>query len=225
MTNSQIDILKKALLKVGLDEVEKCKNLPDEDFAFSDNFENNIQKIAKKRRSFTHTITKTIPRKIAVIFIAAIITFTFMMSISAIRIPVINFFVNVYEDFISIFIEEEENTYIPDTIENISMPSYMIDGFYLIDSQNFGRDAESCWINNDDCTIVLYQSILEQEFKTYIDNEDMDYQEISINSQKVYYSNRKGECIIMWTDNTYLFSLLYPEEVSFDEITKIIESF
>ena len=104
MTNYEIDILKKALLKVERKELNRFRNLPNQEVEFSEEFENSIQKLAKKRKTFFWQATKTVPRRIIVVFVAAIITFCMMMSISAIRTPVVNFFINVYEDFISIFV-------------------------------------------------------------------------------------------------------------------------
>ena len=139
MTNYEIDILKKALLRVEQKELKYLKNLPDENMQLSTEFENNIHKLAKKRKTFIWQATKTIPRKIAVVFVAAIITFCMMMSISAIRVPVINFFINIYEDFISIFVEDDETIDIPDNIEVVYKPSYVIDGYSEISSSNTGK--------------------------------------------------------------------------------------
>lgn len=52
MTNYEIDILKKALLKVEQKELKRFKNLPNENVELSEEFENNIHKLAKKRKTF-----------------------------------------------------------------------------------------------------------------------------------------------------------------------------
>lgn len=224
MTNYEIDILKKALLKVEQKELRYFKNLPSENVELSAEFENNIHKLAKKRKTFIWQATKTVPRRIAVVFIAAIITFCMMMSISAIRVPVINFFVNIYEEFISIFVEEEEGAHVPDSIETIALPTYMIDDYILDDSQNYGRDAETYWVNSYGDVIILYQEILEGEMQATIDNENIDYQKETLNNVTIYYTINKGEYLLIWSNGGYLFTLMCLEDIPFNEIKMLISS-
>lgn len=224
MTNYEIDILKKALLEVEQKELRYFKNLPSEKLELSAEFEDNIHKLAKKRKTFVWQATKTVPRRIAVVFIAAIITFCMMMSISAIRVPVINFFVNIYEEFISIFVEEEEGARVPDSIETIALPTYMIDDYILDDSQNYGRDAETYWVNSYGDVIILYQEILEGELQVTIDNENIDYQEETLNNIIIYYTINKGEYQLIWSNGGYLFTLMCLEDIPFNEIKMLISS-
>ncbi len=224
MTNYEVSILKKALLKVEQKELNYFKNLPDENVQFSEEFENDIHKLAKKRKTFLWQATKTVPRKIAVVFIAAIITFCMMMSISAIRIPAINFFVNVYEEFISIFINEEEGYIKPQTIESVSLPSYTIEGYYLEDSQNYGKDAESLWFNENGEVIILSQHILENEFQSFIDNKNLDFQTDDANGLPLYFVAKNQYYQIFWTKNGYLFSLNCSETIPFTKIKEMISS-
>ena len=143
MTKAELSVLKNALLIVGLEEVQAYKNLPDEEFEFSNEFEQKIKEINKKRKSLLHRATKTIPRRVALVAAAIIITFCLMMTISAIRIPVVNFFVNVYEEFIGLFFEEEEEDFnIPTTIEQIYLPTYMANGYIMLNT------ADSSWQNS-----------------------------------------------------------------------------
>lgn len=224
MTNYEINILKKALLKVEQKELHRFKNLQNENVEISEEFENNIYKLARKRKTFIWQATKTVPRKIAVVFIAAIITFCMMMSISAIRIPVINFFVNVYEEFISIFVDEEEGYIKPQTIVSVSLPSYTIEGYYLEDSQNYGQDAESIWFNENGEVIILSQHILENEFQSFIDNKNLNFQTENANGLTLYFVVKNQYYQIFWTKNGYLFSLNCSETIPFAKIKEMISS-
>ena len=73
MTNYEIDILKKTLLKVEQKELKRFKNLPDKKIELSEKFENGIQKLAKKRKTLIWQATKTVPRRIAVVFVSCLI--------------------------------------------------------------------------------------------------------------------------------------------------------
>lgn len=224
MTSAELSVLKNALLIVGLEEVNAYKNLPDEVFEFSNEFEQKIKEINKKRKSLLYRTTKTVPRRVALVSAAVIMTFCLMMTISAIRIPVINFFVNLYEDFIGIsFDEEEEDFNIPTTIEQVHLPTYMVDGYKQTDSQKFRDVVETYW-ENDSYLIILYQEIMEEEFKMNFDNNHEGYEKISVNNKIVYYILNKGEYMLLWNDGSYVYTLILPESIPLVEIEKIIGS-
>lgn len=224
MTKVEIDILKKALFIIGREEVLAYKALPDEEVIFPKEFEKKVYAINKKRKSLFYRATKTVPRKIAVILIAAVITFTMMMSVSAIRIPVLNFITNIYDTYISIyFVEDEEDFNIPTSIEHMYLPTSTPEGYIQIDSQNYGNSATSIWMNNNDM-IILTQDILQEETKVTINSEDINYQTLSIKGNDIYYYIEDKYYLIIWTDGSYLFTMTCPDNIPLSEIEKIIGS-
>ena len=224
MTSVELSVLKNALLIVGLEEVKAYKNLPDEEFEFSNEFELKIKEINKKRKSLLFRATKTVPRRIALVLAAVIMTFCLMMTISAIRIPVVNFFVNIYDEFINIFFEKEEkNNYIPTTIEQIYLPEYIPDGYNKIETQKHHSISETYWENEFDL-MILYQEIIEDDFLVFIDNKNIEYNQFVINNYSVYYSLNKGEYMFLWTNDYYIFTLILPENTPLEEAQKIINS-
>lgn len=224
MTVAETDILKKALFIIGREEVNAYKALPDEEVAFSKEFEDKVHLINKKRKSLFYQATKTVPRRIAVILVAAIIVFTMTMSISALRTPLINFIMNIYENYINIyFVEDEESSNIPTSIEHMYVPSYIPDNYMQIDSQNYGVSAETIWMN-DESLIILNQDPLNENFNVHINNEGADYQTISISGNDIYYYVKDGYYFIIWTDQAYLFTITCPESISLLEVEKIISS-
>ncbi len=220
MTKTEIDILKNALFIAGCEEVRAYKALPDEKIVFSESFEKNIQKLAKKRKSLAWQTTKTIPRRIAVVFIAAIITFCLMMSISAIRTPIVNFFVNFYESFIDLFLGVEE----PATanIEDFYSPSYIPDGYSEFTNTQSKIRIVTVW-KSENGRIILTQDILNKSYK-FIDNEDANYSKLQVDEKSIYYILKNGQYSLVWIDNNYLFEIDCSEEIGLNEIEKIIRS-
>ena len=224
MTKIETDILKKALFIIGREEVLAYKALPDEKFIFSKEFEKKAYAINKRRKSLFYRATKTVPRKIAVILIAAVITFTMMMSVSAIRIPVLNFLANIYDTYISIyFMEDKEDLNIPTSIEHMYLPTSIPEGYIQIDSQNYGASTETIWMN-DIFLIILNQDILEDEFKAFIDNENVEYQILSVDDNIIHYYLKDRYYFTIWTDGSYLFTMTCPDNIPLSEIEKIIGS-
>lgn len=222
MTSYEVDILKKALLKAERKEVERFKKLPCEDVTFSEEFENSIEKLAKKRKSFAWQATKTVPRRIAVALIAAIITFCLMMSISAVRETVVNFFVNVSDEFIHIIIKGDDSGNIPDRIEEPILPSHIPEGYTLEESKNYGNMAVSIWLNENGNYFALEQKVLSGNSDIHIDK--IDFQTEKLGNVTLYYGSKNGTYLIMWSTEYYTFTIVCPDSIPFDEIKTVISS-
>ena len=223
MTKVEIDILKKALFIIGREEVEAYKALPDEDVVFSKEFEDNVRAINKRRKSLFYKATKTVPRRIAVVLIAAVITFTMMMSVSAIRTPILNFVIKTYDSFISIFVEKDEEIKLPTSIEHMCLPTYLPEGYIEISSENSGFKSTTIWMN-DSSMMILLQDIISEDTKITIDNQELDYETISVNKHNIHYYVKDGYYFVIWSDGYYIFTLTCPEDINIIEIEKIIAS-
>ena len=223
MTKIELDTLKKALYIAGRNEVGAYKALPDESVVFSKEFEEKIRSINKRRKTFYYRATKTTPRKIAIILVAAIITITMAMSISAIRKPILNFFTSIYESFITIFVEADEELELPTSIEQMYKPTYLPEEYIEISSENYEFEAISMWMKNASA-IILSQNIISEETKISIDNKETDYQTATISGNSVYYYNKDGYYYLIWSNDYYIFSLTAPSDIPFDEIKNIISS-
>ena len=224
MTDNQIKILKEALLEEDLKEMAIIDALPDEEVVFSEKYKLEMQKLLNKHKKYTHTANRFIPKRLVGVLVAILITLTLMMSISAIRRPVVKFIVNVYESFISIFVEEDENTKPPETIENIYLPSYEIEGFYIQSTKNYDIIAITNWTNNDNAIVILEQSILEDYYQAFIDNESMDYTTINLNACEMFYIEKNNNYCFIWSNGEYMFKMKFPCTFELSEIEKIIES-
>lgn len=223
MTKVEIDILKKALFITGREEVEAYKALPDEEVVFSKEFEDKVRAINKRRRSLFYRATKSVPRRIAVVLIAAVITFTMIMSVSAIRTPILNFVIKTYDSFISIFVEKDEEIKLPTSIEHMYLPAFLPEGYIEISSENNEINAKSIWMNKN-AIIILSQNIISVDSKIVIDNQDADYQTTMIDKNEIYYYSKNGFYTMYWSDGYYIFTLTCPEDINISEIEKIIAS-
>ena len=115
MTFTQTKILKNALYKAQLIELDYIDTLPKYDISNSEKINNSIKEISEGLT----TKKKRISNKLVFILVAAIITITMAMSISAIRKPILNFFTSIYESFITIFVEADEELELPTSIEQM----------------------------------------------------------------------------------------------------------
>ena len=224
MTAYEINILKLALLQVERRELNHFKSLPDEEINFSDEFEQKIQEINKKRKSLVFRATKTMPRRVAVAFIAAIITFCLLMTISAIRNPVVNFFIEIHEAFTSLIIQKDEDDFFPERIETKHVPAYFADnGYDIIHSTETEYNTFTIWSNGAIIADLSQMTIKSNDVSLDTENADT-YGEHYIGEAQVFYTLKNNTYCVKWVAYGYLFTLTCDEAMGWAEIEKIITS-
>ena len=224
MTDNQIKLLKEALLEEDLREMAIIDALPDEEFVFSEKYKKEMQKLLIKHKKYTRNANRFIPKRLVGVLAAILITLTLMMSISAIREPVIKFIVNVYENFISIFVEDE-GAKPPQEIEHICLPTDGIQGYSIQSSYNQGKISSTVWINENNEVIFLEQSILENNYQAFLDNESTYYKTTIVDIYEIFYIEKNSSFGVVWSNGEYMFKMLFPNTIEFEEIEDIIRSF
>ena len=73
------------------------------DFTFSEKFNKKMEKLIKSQRKSYYIFINTVGKRVAILFVAIITLFAASMSVKAIREPVINFIIEVYESFTKYF--------------------------------------------------------------------------------------------------------------------------
>mgnify|MGYP003309236791 CR=1 FL=1 len=103
MTNQQIKILKESLLLIEQQELETLKNLTTEKISPSPAYCKNMERLIQKEKSWRWSLVKTKKRRLLTIIIAALLIFSSIFSVSAIREPIIEYVKSVYEEFTHFF--------------------------------------------------------------------------------------------------------------------------
>ena len=212
MTNNQIALIKEALLEEERAEMAVIDALPNEEVVFTEKHKIEMQKILSKHKKYTRNANRFIPKRLVGVLAAILITLTLMMSISAIREPVIK------------FVEENEGVKPPETIEKVYLPSYEIDEFYIQKTTNYGTLSVTTWTNNNNEFIRLEQTILEENYQAFLHNESIEYTQINIELCDVYYIEKGYSYYFVWSNNEYMFNMKLPNTIELSEIEKIIES-
>ncbi len=224
MTNNQIALIKRALLEEELAEMAVIDALPDEEVSFSEKYKTEMHKLLDKYKKRTYNVNRRISKRLVGALAAILIALTLMMSISAIREPIIKFIVNVYDNFISVFIEEDDGAKPPETIEKIYLPSCEIDGFNFQSTTNYSTIIKTKWINANGNLITLEQLIIKDNYQAFLDNESKNYEITEINSFDIYYINKNNHYFTVWSNGEYMFKMLFPNTIEFSEIEKSLES-
>jgi len=200
-------------------ENQLIEQIPTTEHEFSPTFELKMSRLihGQRRRSNKRRV---------VLMLAAtfILLITMVFSISALRKPVVRFFVNVYERFsVVFFISIEDESALPETLEIIFEPTWLPDGFDL-EAGQVAEEFETFRLThyfNDDELIKMRQFVIFLAALA-LDTEDIEAVEVMVGSYPglSYYS--KGVQNLIWNSDRYGFALEGP--VSESDLLRIAMS-
>jgi len=145
-----------------------------------------------------------------------------VFSVSALREPVVRFFVEVYEKFSMVFIHHEEEQF-PATLEVYYAPTWLPEEY----QENLGQmvDAiifcERVFTNDHEGEIRFKQKILTSKV-LHIDTEDVQSRPLTVNGAEGLFFSNKGIQNLIWNDGQYGYHILGP--VSEADLLRIAES-
>jgi len=225
--NPKVDLkIKQAFIKYNeqytdsLPSKEKLKEF----HAFSPEYERKKQRIIKYHTKAYFPFVKTVGRQVAAVLVICFLALgSTAMSVKAIREPIINFIVEIYEKFSRITFQPEsiEEIKPPSTIEQEYIPSFIPAGY-----SESSRDDVDVMIQteytNKDGDILLFSQMTIENRKVGIDTEETETKEITVNDNSgIFYSN-KGWNTVLWNDKRYAYSVF--GMISEAEILKVAES-
>lgn len=189
---------------------------------FSDEFNKKMAKLLK-RVSYdrTHIVSWT-GKKIILVAATIILMISGVMSVGAIREPIVEFIYNVYEEFIEIFFGGDTTdkityryslTEIPEGFvetHNISNKSVNIVEY---ENVNNNHKIELCQSKTKNTSLILDTQ------KGYV--KKFNINKINVD---VYISNYGNYYYAVWTQDSYAISLTYSGATTVEEIINLINS-
>ena len=165
----------------------------------------------------------SLKKKILYALIAALIAVSLAMSVSAIREPIINFFVEIYDSFISVFVDAPAPASI--AIEEKYELGYLPEGFELVDEKEWNSSNEKMYSDgNKQIKFVqlVYSSEKFAEFS--FDNNYSNIEYIELNNEQIVYAQKNSRITLLWCDDEYMFKIIFDFIITKEECVKIIES-
>ena len=181
-----------------------------------------MEKLIARQKQPYWKFVNTAAKRIAMIAIAIILTFSLSMSVEAVRKSVSELLVNVYEKFVEFFYNEEDIAKSPNCIETVYTLGYVPEGYILKSCDINKLHSIIVWDNVYGNEIVFSQGLLHSF--GHMDNENSNYEIIYIDNMAVAYIEKQDNQYLYWNSNDYRFSLLIPKDISLECIKMIIES-
>lgn len=162
-------------------------------------------------------------KRILYVFVAILLAAILVMTVSAIREPVINFFIEVYDSFVSIFVDVPEPASIK--IEEKYELGYLPEGFELVEEKEWPASYVTTYSNGKE-KIIFTQKINSSELLSdfALDNEDSVAEYLRSNDNKILYAQKNNSTFLIWIENEYAFKIIFKYPISKDDCKKIIEN-
>lgn len=190
------------------------RTLPDTkifpEHKFSPKFERKMKKLIRKsRRSKQIEFIVNSSKKVAIFCVIVFsLTFSQLMTVKAYREQFIQAVIEIYQTLTSFKFSSGENVEQP--VGNISY-SYFPDGNYemeIIQNQGGRYYVEFKSVDSEDYIRVKQNAISSGSKATsYLDSEDAEQRQISINGYDGILLNKKGKIIIQWITDYYVFQI------------------
>ena len=170
---------------VSLRECGIVEDIPENeseiDCEFSDEFNKKMEKLLK-RVSYDRThIVSWARRKVVMVAATIILVFVGMMSVGAIREPVVEFVYNIYEEFMEIFFEGDTKNKITYRFSLSEIP----EGF--VETQIMSEDSINVvrYENKQNGNIIELAQCITENISVSLDNKHGHIKILDINGEKV----------------------------------------
>ena len=199
--------LKKAFSEIEKEEFNKFECVEGKDFEFSEEFDENIHRIAKRRNSPLWKITSTKKGKIILTVISVVLAIALLMCIPPVRKAVSGGFIKIFN---------------PTMVSDVYAPSFFPDKTWKItEKSNKNHVCYTKWESGDN-----FFSLRQQDNEQNFDKTGMTGSEIFINGKKttVFYSYDGDIYTYVWLFDGYLFNATTNKETGIDNTRNMISS-
>lgn len=189
------------------------------DYTFSDRFNKKMNKLIKAQRKPYYFLINTAAKKVAVYFVIFVTLITASMSVKAIREPVVNFIIEIYENFSRHFFDG-------DTVKELKK-EYVITELptgFLQTSANKTDISQTVILEDvNDNMIIFTQSITESKIFD-IDNQKETPKTEKINGIEIHIYTYEKDKFVFWTNGGYFFQITAYGDIDDETLIKMINS-
>ena len=220
--NKGLGVLKEAFQEIDKWEYENLHLEALEEVIPSPAYIKRMERLMKWQKRSCWKYVNTVGKRIAMIAVVIALAFGLSMSVSAVREPVVKFFVHIYERFVEFFYDDDVVTKAPSTIETIYTLGYVPEG-YELESCEIGKTmVVFIWTNGAGEQVVFSQGLLCEY--SLMDNENSDYELLYVNDMSVAYIDKQDNSFYYWNTSEFRFLLRVPCDISQEVIENMIES-
>lgn len=211
-----------ALREVASEEFAHIPNEEDIEYEFSERFNKKMDKLFKKiERNYTYPTVK-ISKRIITVIAAVLIIFAGLMSVSAIREPIVNFVLEFFEEHIDFGFSGD----VSQEIEYEYGFSEIPEGFELTVKNNEGGTVYTEYTNTHTGDIIILTQSITDGNSLSVDNEhgNTSVEQIGETPVFLYDGIEQDYFQASWTYETYSLILIYYGDIEKESFLELVKS-
>lgn len=165
---------------------------------------------------------KRLGKRAMIAVLVALLLFTGMISVSAVRDFVVDFAVNIYERFAELVFDKDDIAGAPSEIEVVYIPNVLPFGYEKLEEHISVNEVKQIWRDENDGMIILTQ--LPMDTKSTLDTEDSVWETLYVSDIKVLIVEKYDKRSFFWNHFGYAFSLTVSNDVSQEDCIEMIAS-
>lgn len=202
MTKVEFNNVFRMVVSKEFETVTACEN--EITNSFSQNFEQRMEKLIRSERKISWHWVNTAGKRTAIIIIALLCIVSAAFSVEAVREPVVNFIVEIFDDFW--YVRTEKGN-----LEEIiyeCIPNYIPDGYTLYEENRTSFYITRTYLNEHGDRLELEQVTAKID-DLYLDNEHGEVNKITVDGKEVvfYKGTNDNYMFAMWIVDGYTLSL------------------
>ena len=185
-------------------------------------FERKMRRLIKRRRKAYYPLINTLWKRTAAVIIAVTVAVFGLMSVKAIREPVVNFIVEIHRTFTRIFSSRDSSDASAiAVIEEYYLPAYIPAGYEQAARKVMPFMASYEFLHPE-YGIMTFEQSLFSDTRIRLDTEEDDADEILVSGNNGMFYRGKDINRLLWNDNRYWFSIAATREK--EHLLEIAES-
>ncbi|MDY5895769.1 MAG: DUF4367 domain-containing protein [Oscillospiraceae bacterium] len=209
---------------------EEFADIPPESeiqYEFSKEFLDKMQKLINGTEDDTHKAQKkqwssVAIKRIVALAAALIVLFAGIMSVGAVREPVVNFIFKTYEGFKRVLFSGDSLTEIDHVYAFAEVP----EGF--VETQRISNKEMNLvrYENGETGAVIVISQSITTDYSFSLDSENGEIKTFDTNGKevKIYCAESQTLYSAFWVEDTYIMELTYSGETDTDELLRLINT-
>lgn len=207
---------------------EEFADIPPESeiqYEFSKEFLDKMQKLINGTEDDTHKTQKkhsVAIKRIVALAAALIVLFAGIMSVGAVREPVVNFIVKTYEGFKRVLFSGDSLTEIDHVYAFAEVPEGFVETRRISNKEmNLVR-----YENDETGAVIELSQSITTDYSFSLDSENGEIRAFNVDGKeiKIYCADSQAVFIAFWIEDTYSMELIYSGETDTDELLRLINT-
>ena len=209
---------------------EEFADIPPESeiqYEFSKEFLDKMQKLINGTEDDTHKAQKkqwssVAIKRIVALAAALIVLFAGIMSVGAVREPLVNFIFKTYEGFKRVLFSGDSLTEIDHVYAFAEVP----EGF--VETQRISNKEMNLvrYENGETGAVIVMSQSITTDYSFSLDSENGEIKTFDTNGKevKIYCAESQTLYSAFWVEDTYIMELTYSGETDTDELLRLINT-